>query len=92
MVDFLTRSECHLCEEALPRVAKAARRARLSVRLVDIETDDLLTGMYGLRIPVVLAPDGSVIAEGTMTGELTSTFRKWRRAQVGRPRLLRRRR
>lgn len=92
VVEFLTRDGCHLCEEALPKVEEAARRARITVRTVDIDTDDFLTGMFGLRIPVVLSPEGTVLVEGAMPPDLVSVFRSWRRGQTGRPRLFRRRR
>jgi thiol-disulfide isomerase/thioredoxin len=66
VVKFLTRPGCHLCEEAFPLVERAARRARVEVEIVDIETDDALVAEYGLRIPVLLGPDGDVLAEGAV--------------------------
>lgn len=45
-------------------VERVVRRAGLALEEVDIETDDRLVGAYGLRIPVVLGPDGTVLAEG----------------------------
>lgn len=67
MVKFLTRPGCHLCEQARPLVVAAGRRWGLSVEEVDIESDSALLRDYGLRIPVVLGPEGAVIAEGEIT-------------------------
>jgi hypothetical protein len=92
IVQFLTRDGCRLCEDALPRAKRAARWARVELLSVDIEGDDVLVGLYGLRIPVVVGSDGTVIAEGSLgsVSELARALRSWKRAQVSRPRLLRR--
>jgi hypothetical protein len=41
-----------------------ARRLRVDVVEVDIDSDDDLTARYGLRIPVVLGDAGQVLGEG----------------------------
>ena len=64
---FLTRAGCHLCDEARPIVASAAARNGLRVVEIDIDADDRLLAEYGLRIPVILGPDGQVLAEGPIT-------------------------
>jgi thiol-disulfide isomerase/thioredoxin len=61
---FLTRDGCHLCDEARPVVQRVARRLRVDVVEVDIDSDDDLTARYGLRIPVVLGDAGQVLGEG----------------------------
>ncbi|MDX1467823.1 MAG: glutaredoxin family protein [Acidimicrobiia bacterium] len=61
---FLTRAGCHLCEDAWPVVRAAAKRARVRIEAVDIEQRDDLLSRFVLRIPVVLAPTGRVLAEG----------------------------
>ena len=38
--------------------------AGVTLEVLDIETDDALLSEYGMRIPVVLGPDGEVLAEG----------------------------
>lgn len=65
-VTFLTRKGCHLCDEARPVLARSIRRLGVAVNEVDIDTDDRLTAEYGLRIPVVLDPEGRVLAEGVI--------------------------
>ena len=78
VVRFLTRPGCHLCEDALPLVRREARRAGFEVQVVDIEDDDALLSEYVLRIPVLVGPDGAVIAEGAIADRraLRRAFRK----------------
>jgi hypothetical protein len=66
VVEFLTRSGCHLCDEARPMVEKLVAAAGGMVEEVDIESDDTLTRDFGLRVPVVLGPGGVVLAEGVI--------------------------
>ncbi|MGH8912454.1 MAG: glutaredoxin family protein [Acidimicrobiia bacterium] len=61
---FVTRSGCHLCEEAEPVVRRVASRVGAALEVVDMDTDDDLIRLYGLRVPVVLGPGGDVLAEG----------------------------
>ena len=65
-VRFLTRPECHLCDDARPLVHRAAARFSLTVDEIDVDGDDALLAKYGLRIPVVLGPDDTVVAEGVI--------------------------
>lgn len=71
-IEFLTRSGCHLCDDAAPVVRRAARWARLRVVEIDIESSDDLVRDYGMRIPVVRF-GGDVAAEGHVDG-----FALWR--------------
>ena len=61
---FLTRAGSHLCDDARPLVEWACVKAVVEVEEIDIDTDDRLTALYALRIPVLLDPEGGVIAEG----------------------------
>jgi Glutaredoxin-like domain (DUF836) len=61
---FLIRAGCHLCDEARPVVEKAVASVGGTIREVDIDTDDALTRDYGLRVPVLLGPGDTVLAEG----------------------------
>lgn len=65
-VRFLVREGCHLCDDARPVVRSAARRSGADVIEVDIDGDDALVSLYGLRIPVVLGPEDEVLAEGVI--------------------------
>jgi hypothetical protein len=60
------REGCHLCDDARPVVRSAARRSGADVIEVDIDGDDTLVSLYGLRIPVVLGPEDEVLAEGVI--------------------------
>lgn len=75
---FLTRDGCHLCDAAHPLVMAEATRLGIPLLEVDVEDDDELLANYGLRIPVVLGPDGQVIAEGAIEDRraLRRSFRR----------------
>lgn len=51
MLVLLTTEGCHLCEQALAVVQRAA--PGMQVSLLDIATDDALIDAYGERIPVL---------------------------------------
>ncbi|MCD1287067.1 glutaredoxin family protein [Brevibacterium sp. GP-SGM9] len=51
---FLTRVDCHLCQSARETIAEVVGGRDVSVREVDIDTDDDLAGQYGWDVPVVL--------------------------------------
>jgi hypothetical protein len=68
-VTFLTRSGCHLCDDARAVLERVAAKVRLEVTEVDIDVDDGLVRDWGLRVPVVLSNDGQVIAEGVIDDE-----------------------
>jgi len=65
-VRFLTREGCHLCDEARPVLEKVAKDMNVSIREIDIDGDDQLTKLYGLRVPVVLGVHDRVLAEGVI--------------------------
>ena len=48
---LLTTAGCHLCDQALVLIQRAA--PRLNVQLLDIAEDDDLIAEYGERIPVL---------------------------------------
>jgi thiol-disulfide isomerase/thioredoxin len=62
-LDFLEKPGCHLCEDALPVAARVARRLNLTLRRVDIHSDDELIKEFSFRIPVIRL-GSTVIAEG----------------------------
>ena len=61
---FLTRKNCHLCDDAREVLAEITDDIGLQVDEVDIDTDSELIKLWGLRVPVVLASHDRVIAEG----------------------------
>jgi len=66
-ITLLRREGCHLCDDAADAIAAVQDDFRLEVTTVDIDADDGLVRDYGLRVLVVLGPDGSLIAEGIVT-------------------------
>lgn len=75
-------SGCHLCEEAEPVVRRVARHLRVPLEVVDLEADDELVRLYAWRIPVVLGPDGEVLAEGIIEErKLRAMVRRVRRGR-----------
>lgn len=65
-VKFLTRQGCHLCDEARPILTKVAKGMNVAIEEVDVDSDDELTKLYGLRIPVILGTHDRVLAEGVI--------------------------
>lgn len=62
-------------------VRRVAGRAGVTVEAVDVDADDDLVKEYGIRIPVVLAPDDTVLAEGIIEERpFRSALRRSRRA------------
>lgn len=61
---FLTRSSCELCDEARPIVARLVTRFGGAIEEVDIDANEAYLGEFGLRIPVLLTPEGDVVVEG----------------------------
>jgi hypothetical protein len=58
-------------------VEREAKRRHLRFQEVDIDSDSSLLEAYGDRIPVLLAPDGTVVAEGRIeSGSLRRALRR----------------
>lgn len=53
-VTFLTRTGCHLCEQARPVLARICMEAGAELREVDVDADGELRAEYGDRLPVFL--------------------------------------
>jgi hypothetical protein len=45
---------------------KVAKGMNVAIREVDIDGDDVLTKLYGLRVPVILGTHDRVLAEGVI--------------------------
>lgn len=65
-VRFLTRDGCHLCDEARPVLEKVAKSMNVAIEELDVDADEELTKLYGLRVPVVLGTHDRVLAEGVI--------------------------
>ncbi|MDH5372234.1 MAG: glutaredoxin family protein [Acidimicrobiia bacterium] len=66
-LDFLTRQQCGLCKVAAPVILRVAGIARARLNVLDVDMDEDLFDRYEHRIPVVLGPDGRVLAEGEVS-------------------------
>jgi len=65
-VRFLTRDGCHLCDEARPVLKKVAKSMNVAIEELDVDADEDLAKLYGLRVPVVLGTHDRVLAEGVI--------------------------
>ena len=62
---LLTRPGCHLCEDFEAELM-AAFEGRLEVETALVDSDPAWCEAYGLRIPVLLAPDGRFVCAVTL--------------------------
>jgi glutaredoxin len=53
-VQMLTRSGCHLCEEAWKQLEAARQRHGFTLQTMDVDADPELVSQYGDCVPVVL--------------------------------------
>lgn len=53
-----------MCDDARPLVEWAAMKVGVVIDEIDVDGDDTLLSLYGMRIPVVLGPGDEVLAEG----------------------------
>lgn len=57
-----SRPGCHLCDEMKAAIDRVAARVPLNLEVVNIDDDPVLSGQYGLEIPVLLV-DGRKVAK-----------------------------
>lgn len=51
-------SHCHLCEQAKSVISPAIEGTNWCLETIDISDSNELREMYGVRIPVIVTPDG----------------------------------
>ena len=56
-VSFYTKSECHLCDEAMEVVLDVRRKIDFELEIIDIESDSALHQEYGEKIPMIFIND-----------------------------------
>lgn len=66
-VELVTKENCPLCESGAETLARATSKHDIAIREIDIHSDDDIYDRYSTRVPVVLAPNGSVIDEGKLS-------------------------
>ena len=59
---LLSRPQCHLCEQ-FAEDFRADTGGLAKLQIVDVDSDPALQAQYGLRIPVLLDPDGALCCE-----------------------------
>lgn len=78
---YLTRTGCHLCDEALPLVRAEADRAGTTVEVRDIDEDETLRRDWDFDVPVIIV-DGKLHARYRVDAEQLRAALKlplWRR-------------
>lgn len=63
-LELLTRPACHMCDDAASILSRVAAVVGAGVIVTDVDADPELAVDFGLRIPVVRASSGRVLAEG----------------------------
>ncbi len=66
-VEFITKDDCPLCESGAETLQRATAKFDIEVRKIDIFDDDDIYDEFSTRVPVVRAPNGSVIDEGKLS-------------------------
>jgi len=64
VIEFLTRRQCPLCDEAATMLDEWAPRLGFQVTTFDIDDDLELQSEYGSRVPVARSQHGAVLVEG----------------------------
>ena len=66
-LEFITRQNCPLCDEAREMLDAVSRRFALDIDEIDVDLrPDLLT-YYNASVPVARTPGGTVLAAGRWT-------------------------
>ena len=68
VVTFITREGCHLCDDALAEVGRAAREIPFRLTTIDLRESPELEPLYGTKIPFVLI-DGKPAFKYRLTAE-----------------------
>ncbi len=70
-----TRHGCGPCFAMQRAAAHAARRAGISLRVVDVDADREAADRYGTEVPVLLLPGGGVLRGRATSAEIAAAFR-----------------
>ncbi len=68
------RERCHLCEEMFEDLQPLLAETAVELEEIDVDQDPALRKRYGLRVPVLVAADGQVLAEGRLEPD---RLRQW---------------
>ena len=56
-----------MCDDAAGRLVIPSKVLRVAVEAVDVDVHPDLLAEFGARVPVVMGPDETVLAEGRLT-------------------------
>lgn len=70
---LLGRPGCHLCDDMIAVLHPYLDAGRLTLTLIDVDSDPVLTARYGLLIPVLLEGDRE-IAHYTLTPDVLDAY------------------
>lgn len=66
-LQFITRQECLLCDEAAEMLGRLTKRFALDIEEVDVDGDLELLRLYDHSVPVARSDTGKVLAAGRWT-------------------------
>lgn len=67
---LLGRSGCHLCDEALRQIEPIATRLGARLRVVDIDTDEVLRKRYTVHVPVLFLGSRELVRHQIDSGQV----------------------
>ena len=80
-VEFITRQDCPLCDEAEEMLERLRGRFALDIEEVDVDENPELLALYGDTVPVARSQSGKVLAAGIWTESgLMSALTRYRLA------------
>ena len=68
-VEFITRKNCPLCDEAEEILAGWTEQLGLEVVVVDVDQNAALLNVFTDRVPVLRTESGDVLAEGRWSSQ-----------------------
>lgn len=76
VIEFYTKPECPLCEDAEALLEVASRHWPLEIRFINILTDRAVYDLYWNRIPVLEFADGATLEPPITREKLTAMLRR----------------
>ena len=59
-IKILSKSDCHLCDEAKQTIERVTKRLPIDIEVVDIEKDPELFNQYRYDIPVIFLDERKI--------------------------------
>ena len=75
-VRVLSRTGCHLCDDALAVVQQVCDARGESYDVQDVDTDPVLLARYGTQVPVVFVDDAEFATWRVDAGKLDAALRR----------------